>query len=56
MYGDMWHGVGACGRVWGHVAGCGGIGGDRVWGHVARGGGYVIWGQAYDMDRDMLQG
>ena len=27
--GCMWHGVGACGRVWGHmeevVAGCGGM-------------------------------
>ena len=34
-------GVGACGRVWGHVVGCGGMwqgggrGGGRVWGHVA---------------------
>ena len=41
--GDMWCRCGmACGRVWGHVAGCGGMwqgvgacgrGGGRVWGH-----------------------
>ena len=21
--GDMWQGLGTCGRVWGHLAGCG---------------------------------
>ena len=43
--------MGACGRVWGHVAGevagCGGI-----W----QGWGYVVGGQAYDMNGDMWQG
>ena len=36
---DMWQSVGACGRVWGHVAGvgvCGRVSGLRHgWGHVA---------------------
>ena len=53
-------GVGACGRVWGHIAGCGvmwqGVGAcGRVWGHVA-GVMYVVGGQAYGMDGDMWQG
>ena len=25
MDGDMWQGMGTSGRVWGHVAGCGGM-------------------------------
>ena len=37
--GDMWQSVGACGRVWGHVAGvgiCGRVSGLRHgWRHVA---------------------
>ena len=50
-------GVGTCGRVWGHVAGLGacGRGGCRVWGYVA-GVGYVVGGQAYDMDGGMWWG
>ena len=48
--GGMWQGVGACGRVWGNVAGvvagCGGM-----W----QGWGYVVGGQAYSMDRNMWQ-
>ena len=43
--------MGACGSVWenvaGIVAGCGACG---------RGWGYVVQGQAYDMDGDMWQG
>ena len=46
MGGDMWQGLGSCGRVRGHMAGGGGmwqgVGScGRVWGHVADGGG--IW-------------
>ena len=53
----MWQGVGACGRVWGCVAGCGECsrGGDRMWGHVA-GVGVCGRGQAYGMDRNMWWG
>ena len=52
----MWQGVGACGRVWAHVAGDGGPitmdrgiwqGGvgtcGRTWGHVAGCGGMGWW-------------
>ena len=52
-------GVGAYGRVWGHVAGCSGRGWGqgvgacgRVWGHRK----YVVGGQSYCMDGDMWQG
>ena len=55
--GDMWQGwdgvvgCGACGMVWGHVAGvvagCGGM-----W----QGLGYLVGGQAYGIDGDMWQG
>ena len=49
----MWQGVGACGRVWAHVAGDGGLSQwigvyGRGWGHVAGPGdmwqGVVAWG------------
>ena len=44
----MWQGMGACGRVWGNVAGvvagCGGM--WQRWG-------YVVGSQAYSMDCDM---
>ena len=43
--------MGACGRVWGHVAGvvagCGGM-----WQEL----GYLVGGQAYGMDGDMCWG
>ena len=39
--------MGACGRVWGHVAGCGGM-----WQGLM----YVVGGQSYGIDRDMWQG
>ena len=44
-------GVETCGRMWGHVAGCGGM-----WQGWWQGWGYVVGGQAYGMDGDMLQG
>ena len=47
----MWYGVGACGRVWGHVAGVvAGCGGMR------QGLGYLVGGKAYGMDGDMWWG
>ena len=49
--GDMWQGLGECGRVWGHVASvvaeCGGM---------LQGWGYVVGGRAYGMDGDMWHG
>ena len=47
--------VGWCGRVWGHVAGCGGMW-QRWWqgvGACGRGR-YVVGGQAYGMDGDVV--
>ena len=59
-----WHGWGhmvgveTCGRVWGHVAGCGGMwqGWWQGVGGMWQGWGYVSGGQAYGIDRDMWQG
>ena len=49
--GDMWHGVGACGRVWkqvvGVVVGCWGMWQEWV---------YVAGGQAYGIEGDMWWG
>ena len=47
-------GVGACGRVWGHMAGCGDMWQGWSQGVGACGRGWGIWsGQAYGMDGDM---
>ena len=37
----MWHGVGPCGRVWGHVAGGGGM--SQGIGAYGRGWGGEMW-------------
>ena len=54
--GDIWQGLGTCGRVWGHVAG----GGSMWQGMEAYGRGWRhmegLWAYGRGRDRDMWQG